>query len=429
VGNLVGGSDKKAREIPGDTGAVELQTYPDGRNNPFAMRNFMKFVRKQWRRKTRKTGTIVSELCENCCLFDETLNAKMRHSPATIREYCLNIGEKYSSIFTEPPAHLLALVCFVLYTQQDVDSDRMFAFTDVPPFPVGQESPAARDEVYAPYRDQRQADKRNAMMFQIGNWGFRTSWEAFAKGSRHWEGIEAMRTWVKWMCLITATRRHYPQPRSVFRGLCGLPPFLVEEFRNLAPGSEIFWPQLSSTTTERSICESYANQAEPLEQNVIFSISGVSEGLELFRLSQYPKEAEFLLPCFSKLKVVTVHDTVPLMMECEYVECLMSDSFRQDVLDELKQFQVEMQNSKAYPDPTVGVSAEKLAMEDRPPLNMHDLPLQQYLDKYVVPTLLPGLTAVAEERPDNPEEWLAYYLLKNNPLKKGNASTDAAPPA
>mmetsp|Transcript_95254 Transcript_95254/g.253011 ORF Transcript_95254/g.253011 Transcript_95254/m.253011 type:complete len:103 (-) Transcript_95254:266-574(-) len=75
--------------------------------------------------------------------------------------------------------------------------------------------------------------------------------------------------------------------------------------------------------------------------------------------------------------------------------------------------------SQAYPNPREGAAAEKLATEERPALEMHDMPLRQYLDSYVVPTLLPGMNAVAEERPEDPVEWLAYYLLKNNPKRQG----------
>mmetsp|Transcript_6702 Transcript_6702/g.16380 ORF Transcript_6702/g.16380 Transcript_6702/m.16380 type:complete len:99 (+) Transcript_6702:95-391(+) len=77
------------------------------------------------------------------------------------------------------------------------------------------------------------------------------------------------------------------------------------------------------------------------------------------------------------------------------------------------------QASQAYPSPAEGVAAEKIATEARPPLSIHDLPLRQYMDQYVVPTLLQGLNTVAEERPDNPVEYLAYYLLKNNPMGSG----------
>merc|ERR1719203_2339420 len=52
-----------------------------------------------------------------------------------------------------------------------------------------------------------------------------------------------------------------------------------------------------------------------------------------------------------------------------------------------------------------------------------------YLDTYVVPSLLPGMNAVAEERPENPVEWLAYYLLKNNPLREKIGAVSGRLPA
>ncbi|CAK0829610.1 unnamed protein product, partial [Prorocentrum cordatum] len=86
--------------------------------------------------------------------------------------------------------------------------------------------------------------------------------------------------------------------------------------------------------------------------------------------------------------------------------------------------------SQAYADPAEGAAAERLAMDARPAMETHDLPLRQYLDQYVVPTLLPAMTAVAEERPENPVEWLAHYLLKNDPMRRAEIaeSTRDAPP-
>uniref|UniRef100_A0A7S1A2K1 Uncharacterized protein n=1 Tax=Noctiluca scintillans TaxID=2966 RepID=A0A7S1A2K1_NOCSC len=74
--------------------------------------------------------------------------------------------------------------------------------------------------------------------------------------------------------------------------------------------------------------------------------------------------------------------------------------------------------SQAYATPREGLAAEKLAVQPPATLGMHEVPLRKYLDEYVLPTLQPGVTAVCEEKPDNPVEWLAYYLLKNNPMNK-----------
>ena len=40
-----------------------------------------------------------------------------------------------------------------------------------------------------------------------------------------------------------------------------------------------------------------------------------------------------------------------------------------------------------------------------------------YLDATVVPTVMAALKEVAEARPENPLEFLAYYILKHNPDK------------
>ena len=43
------------------------------------------------------------------------------------------------------------------------------------------------------------------------------------------------------------------------------------------------------------------------------------------------------------------------------------------------------------------------------------LPIRAYLDQTVVPILLQGMSALVKERPANPIEWLASYLLEHNP--------------
>lgn len=48
-------------------------------------------------------------------------------------------------------------------------------------------------------------------------------------------------------------------------------------------------------------------------------------------------------------------------------------------------------------------------------MNLQALPIRAYLDQTVVPLLLDGMSALVKERPPNPIEWLAAYLLKHNP--------------
>ncbi|KAI0228523.1 Dpy-30-like protein [Lamellibrachia satsuma] len=49
----------------------------------------------------------------------------------------------------------------------------------------------------------------------------------------------------------------------------------------------------------------------------------------------------------------------------------------------------------------------------RPKVDLQSLPTRAYLDQTVVPILLQGMSVLAKERPPNPVEFLAAYLLKN----------------
>ena len=50
-------------------------------------------------------------------------------------------------------------------------------------------------------------------------------------------------------------------------------------------------------------------------------------------------------------------------------------------------------------------------------LNQHTQGAREYLEATTVPVLLQGLTALTRERPENPVDYLALYLLKRNPNK------------
>ncbi|XP_023656469.1 protein dpy-30 homolog isoform X2 [Paramormyrops kingsleyae] len=55
-------------------------------------------------------------------------------------------------------------------------------------------------------------------------------------------------------------------------------------------------------------------------------------------------------------------------------------------------------------------NAEKASKQK---VDLQSLPTRAYLDQTVVPILLQGLSVLAKERPPNPIEYLAAYLLKN----------------
>lgn len=48
-----------------------------------------------------------------------------------------------------------------------------------------------------------------------------------------------------------------------------------------------------------------------------------------------------------------------------------------------------------------------------------EMPIRQYLDSTVVPVLLAGMSQLTKERPETDEiEWLAQWMLRNNPNNK-----------
>ncbi|XP_027207090.1 protein dpy-30 homolog isoform X1 [Penaeus vannamei] len=60
----------------------------------------------------------------------------------------------------------------------------------------------------------------------------------------------------------------------------------------------------------------------------------------------------------------------------------------------------------------------------RPRVDVNSLPTRQYLDQTVVPILLQAVTQLNKERPGDPIEWLANYLLKNKPqFTNGNSNS------
>mmetsp|Transcript_18314 Transcript_18314/g.40982 ORF Transcript_18314/g.40982 Transcript_18314/m.40982 type:complete len:98 (-) Transcript_18314:615-908(-) len=71
-----------------------------------------------------------------------------------------------------------------------------------------------------------------------------------------------------------------------------------------------------------------------------------------------------------------------------------------------------------YDEPEEGKAGEKAAMGTQQKMNLQTAPIRTYLDSTVVPVLLQGLSALVKERPANPVEYLATFLLQNNPQKE-----------
>ncbi|XP_050078876.1 protein dpy-30 homolog [Anopheles maculipalpis] len=56
--------------------------------------------------------------------------------------------------------------------------------------------------------------------------------------------------------------------------------------------------------------------------------------------------------------------------------------------------------------------------------NLQSLPTRQYLDQTVTPILLQGLKLLAKERPQDPVQYLANFLMENrNRVEKSNGGS------
>jgi hypothetical protein len=70
-----------------------------------------------------------------------------------------------------------------------------------------------------------------------------------------------------------------------------------------------------------------------------------------------------------------------------------------------------------YDDLEQGLALEAFVLDAPQRGDVHSLPPKSYLEATVLPLLLHGLEAVAKDRPRDPVEYLAAFLLSNNPQR------------
>lgn len=80
----------------------------------------------------------------------------------------------------------------------------------------------------------------------------------------------------------------------------------------------------------------------------------------------------------------------------------------------------------AFPHPDAAKKVEEAATKAAADVEAKALPVRQWLEQNVVPTIYQGMMAAAKERPEDPVEFLAAYLLEHNPKKKQKTGKDAS---
>merc|ERR1740121_1711044 len=138
------------------------------------------------------------------------------------------------------------MLCLLMYTQEDVDIDRLLAFGDVPSIPDDAEyhSLDGMEAWYKRYRENPGA--RNLMLFAEGN---QEACDFFADTSNG-QGAQFLGKHIKWECLFGALCQ-MQDSTTCFRSACNLPWSEVENFMSLQPGDTIFLPSITSTTMDR----------------------------------------------------------------------------------------------------------------------------------------------------------------------------------
>eukprot|EP00754_Rhynchopus_humris_P014786 Rhum_TRINITY_DN14409_c16_g1::Rhum_TRINITY_DN14409_c16_g1_i1::g.88440::m.88440 len=90
--------------------------------------------------------------------------------------------------------------------------------------------------------------------------------------------------------------------KVLWRGLHNLPPKVMEAHRDLQKGWSYAWLAPSSTSENKRASVDFLKTTDP-KTNILFKVWGATEGLPLHKVSQFPDEAEVLLPPFSTFRV------------------------------------------------------------------------------------------------------------------------------
>lgn len=80
----------------------------------------------------------------------------------------------------------------------------------------------------------------------------------------------------------------------------------------------------------------------------------------------------------------------------------------------------------AFPHPDAAKKVEEAATKASSDVEAKALPVRQWLEQQIVPTIYQGMMAAAKERPEDPVEFLAAYLLEHNPKKKQKTEKQAS---
>ncbi|KAJ9473739.1 hypothetical protein DIPPA_17138 [Diplonema papillatum] len=280
---------------------------------------FGKDLAKVWK---NKDGDLIDELCDNL-IAPDTVHSKLSVIAEAARTLHATKGDKY------PGKNRLELLVMALYTMAGPDIDALMTFDNVPTYDDDHQAPW---ENYA----KKYGHQRNGAIFSAVNWAMRTASDPKKKDTKEYgEAWDTCKKWIKYIgLLVSICVSHDPNTATMTkddvvlaRGLAGLPKEVYEAHRQMSTGRTLSWPAPSSCAFDRNVSEAYikgeaANATKREGGSILFLVSDAKWGIALKDISKYPKEAEMLIPPFSKFAIdfrevdTNLSDALLLRMSC-----------------------------------------------------------------------------------------------------------------
>ena len=285
------------------------------------------FTRKLINCYDSKPGSIIDELCDNLVVpvGGDPTSILCGISSALANDSTIS---KQYSVYSE-----IELLVLRAYTQKPSDVDRDMGFSDVPMIDSNQVSAYESEFSNWMWSPSNAADKRNGSVYSAvcgtcrdqGPQGTKSEWSEIS-----------LRKWIKTICLITAmASTDKVSDKGLFRGLGGggLPSSVVDFHRSLDENESLSWPAPSSTSFDERASREYMlgtavnsvskpNSDKP--GTIMFNIRG-GQGVQLQGISQYPNEAELLLPPLTMFSIKSVSEDASNDFNCGLnisMECL-----------------------------------------------------------------------------------------------------------
>eukprot|EP00930_Biecheleria_cincta_P033364 TRINITY_DN23113_c0_g1_i1.p1 TRINITY_DN23113_c0_g1~~TRINITY_DN23113_c0_g1_i1.p1 ORF type:complete len:2255 (-),score=582.31 TRINITY_DN23113_c0_g1_i1:175-6126(-) len=305
-----------------------------------------------------KPGTILDELCANLRTCVYSPDGKPIKAAPLSKTVLLRLGIELQLRHEETLDQLplaakrpLVLATMLLYTQQDVDLDRVLLFSGCPSTAGRMQAPtSARNTSYEAYRERvnHKGAKRNPMLcYQATQAAGAVLQAALSAGRGEMpedDAVAPLRTWVKLVCLLGACRQHFEEPRTVTRCFLNISDVGMQMMKSRKSGDVMVCPPPLSSTLDQRLAEELMHQRGNPESHCVLTVSNVVEGLELFPMSQYPDEQELLLPVLSVLQVLDVRAAPgePLRLHCRFQGTLMSKNLENACLFDLETASYEL---------------------------------------------------------------------------------------